>query len=56
MFVAAGAFASSDWSLPIANFGEICITLGFIVTCTHFAALKAGSPTTGPALGMRQTA
>jgi hypothetical protein len=38
MFIAAGAFARSPWSLPISNFGEICITLGFIVTCTHFAA------------------
>ena len=39
MFIAAGAFARSPWSLPIANFGEICITLGFIVTCVHFARL-----------------
>ncbi|MEZ5562633.1 MAG: hypothetical protein R3F27_06760 [Gammaproteobacteria bacterium] len=37
MFIAAGAFASSDWSLPIANFGEICFTLGYITTCAHFA-------------------
>jgi hypothetical protein len=40
MFVAAGAFATSPYSLPIANLGEICITLGFIVTCAHFARLK----------------
>lgn len=40
MFIAAGAFARSPWSLPIANFGEICITLGFIVTCVHFARPK----------------
>ncbi len=37
MFIAAGAFASSVWSLPIANFGEICFTLAYIVTCAHFA-------------------
>lgn len=42
MFIAAGAFARSPWSLPIANFGEICITLGMIVTCTHFAARDRG--------------
>lgn len=40
MFVAAGAFARSPWALPISNFGEICITLGFIVTCAHFARLN----------------
>ncbi len=40
MFVAAGAFATSPYSLPIANLGEIFITLGFIVTCAHFARLK----------------
>lgn len=37
MFVAAGAFAGSPWSLPIANLGEICLTLALIVTCVHFA-------------------
>ena len=37
MFIAAGAFASSVWSLPIANFGEICFTLGCISTAAHFA-------------------
>ena len=37
MFIAAGAFARSPWSLPIANFGEICFTVGFIVTCAHIA-------------------
>jgi hypothetical protein len=41
MFVAAGAFARSPWSLPIANFGEICITSGFIITCAHFARATA---------------
>jgi len=40
MFIAAGAFATSKYSLPIANLGEIAITLGFIVTCAHFARLK----------------
>jgi hypothetical protein len=39
MFIAAGAFASSVWSLPIANFGELCFTLGYITTCAHFARL-----------------
>lgn len=56
MFVAAGAFARSPWSLPIANFGEICITLGFIVTCTHFARLQAGAGRPSPAAAMRQAA
>lgn len=37
MFIAAGAFATSKWSLPIANGGEIFITLGLIVTAAHFA-------------------
>ncbi len=37
MFVAAGAFAGSRWSLPVANFGEICLTLALIVTAAHFA-------------------
>jgi len=41
MFIAAGAFASSPWSLPIANFGEIFITLGLIVTAAHFARRKS---------------
>lgn len=39
MFIAAGAFASSNWSLPIANFGELCFTLGYISSCAHFARL-----------------
>jgi hypothetical protein len=56
MFVAAGAFAGSKYSLPIANFGEICITLGFIVTCAHFARLKADAPRSSPANVMRQAA
>lgn len=56
MFVAAGAFARSPWSLPISNFGEICITLGFIVTCAHFARLKQGSPRKAPAVAVRQAA
>lgn len=37
MFIAAGAFTRSVWSLPIANTGEICITLGLISTAAHFA-------------------
>ena len=41
MFVAAGAFGSGTYALPISNLGEICITVGFIVTCVHFARLKA---------------
>ena len=40
MFIAAGAFAGSVWSLPIANFGEVCFTLGYITTCAHFARLN----------------
>lgn len=40
MFVAAGGFATSKYALPIANLGEISITLGFILTCAHFARLK----------------
>lgn len=56
MFIAAGAFARSQWSLPIANFGEICITLGFIATCVHFARLKSGAPRPQPATAMRQAA
>ena len=56
MFVAAGAFARSPWSLPISNFGEICITLSLIVTCVHFARLGAGAPKRTPAQAMRQAA
>ena len=40
MFVAAGAFGGHRYGLPIANLGEICITLGLIVTCAHFGRLK----------------
>lgn len=56
MFIAAGAFARSPWSLPIANFGEICITSGLIITCAHFARLKTGSPRSAPAAAMRRAA
>lgn len=56
MFVAAGAFASSPWSLPIANFGEICITSGLIVTCAHFARLQRRAPGPGLAAAARQVA
>ncbi len=37
MFIAAGAFSQSYWSLPIANFGEILITLGMIASALRFA-------------------
>ena len=37
MFIAAGAFGQGRYGLPIANFGEICITLGLITTCAHLA-------------------
>ena len=40
MFVAAGAFGGHKYGLPIANLGEIFITLGLIVTCAHFGRLK----------------
>ena len=43
MFVAAGAFGSGTYALPISNLGEICITLGFIATCVRFARLKQRS-------------
>lgn len=56
MFVAAGAFARSQYSLPIANFGEICITLGFIATCVHFARLHAGAPRPARTGAMNQAA
>jgi hypothetical protein len=56
MFVAAGAFARSPWSLPIANFGEICITTGLIVTCAHFARLRADLPRPGRAAAASQAA
>ncbi len=55
MFIAAGAGASSPWSLPIANLGEICITLGMIVTCAHFARRTNGGRKT-PAAAARQAA
>lgn len=56
MFVCAGAFARSQWSLPIANFGEICITLGLISTCVHFARVGAASAQPGGAAPLRQAA
>lgn len=43
MFVAAGALGQGRYALPISNLGEICITLGFIVTCAHYARLKQRS-------------
>jgi hypothetical protein len=46
MFIAAGAFGRGTYALPIANFGEICITLGLIVTCAHYARLKQRSART----------
>ena len=46
MFIAAGAFAGSHWSLPIANFGEILITVSLIASALHFAGdrQETGSP------------
>ena len=41
MFVAAGGFARSKWALPVANFGEIFINTSFVITCAHFARLRA---------------
>jgi hypothetical protein len=40
MFVAAGAFGGSYWSLPISNFGEILITLSLIATALRFAPAR----------------
>jgi len=40
MFVAAGGFAGHKYGLPIANLGEIFITLGMIVTSAHFGRLQ----------------
>jgi len=37
MFIAAGAFGGSYWSLPIANFGEILITLALIASALRFS-------------------
>ena len=56
MFVAAGVFGRGTYALPISNLGEICITLGLITTCAHFArqrrpvtgAVGAASAATGP--------
>jgi hypothetical protein len=41
MFVAAGAFGRSYWSLPISNFGEILITLSLIATSLRFAPRRS---------------
>jgi hypothetical protein len=51
MFVAAGGFGASRYALPISNLGEICITLGLITTCVHFARRRreSGSPVGGAA-------
>ena len=43
MFVAAGASTRSQWSLPIANFGEILITLALIASAVHFARVRAAT-------------
>jgi hypothetical protein len=55
MFIAAGALGRSAYALPIANFGEICITLGLITTCVHFARSSRALRTPGalPASGLR---
>ena len=42
MFIAAGVFARSYYSLPIANFGEILITLGLISTALHLSRHPPG--------------
>jgi hypothetical protein len=56
MFVCAGPWWG-DNSLPIANFGEICITLGLITTCAHFAKRRDGSRAPGAAgLAMQKAA
>jgi hypothetical protein len=44
MFIAAGAFAGSYYALPIANFGEILITLGLIASAIRFRGAPAGQP------------
>jgi hypothetical protein len=41
MFLAAGGFARSKWALPVANLGEIFINTSFVITCAHFARLRA---------------
>lgn len=49
MFVAAGLGPPlfPRWSLPIANFGEILITLGMITTAIHFARAAGGAEPVG---------
>jgi hypothetical protein len=58
MFVAAGAFATHRYALPISNLGEIFITLGLITTCVHFARRQhAASPARGgAAMAVREAA
>lgn len=41
MFIAAGAFGGSYYGLPIANFGEVLITLGLVVTALRFRGSTA---------------
>jgi hypothetical protein len=43
MFAAAGTSARSQWSLAIANFGEILITLALIASAVHFARVRAAT-------------
>jgi hypothetical protein len=43
MFVAAGISARSQWSLAIANFAEILITLALIASAVHFARVRAAT-------------
>jgi len=44
MFVAAAGSGGSAYGLPIANFGEILITLGMISSAVHFARLREQAP------------
>jgi membrane protein YdbS with pleckstrin-like domain len=49
MFIAANP-AWGNYGLVIANFGEICITLGLTPTCVRFAKRREdGSPARGAA-------
>jgi hypothetical protein len=56
MFVAAGGFARSRWALPVANLGEIFINTSFVLTCVHFARVRAARPRNARAAVARQAA
>lgn len=57
MFIAANP-AWGNYGLVVANFGEICITLGLILTCVRFAkGREDGSPARGgAAVAVREAA